>query len=94
MSTRRDFLRALALGTGAILVPQYGGWYRQGSGVLVPQTKRLANAKYVIEVADTVGGPWRAIPIAEAAPIYTSGSYCWSPKILSGAYARFRVTLH
>lgn len=33
-ASRRDFLRALALGTGAILVPQYGGWYRQGSGLL------------------------------------------------------------
>jgi hypothetical protein len=34
MTTRRDFLRALSLGTGAILVGR--GWYQPGRGVIVP----------------------------------------------------------
>jgi hypothetical protein len=36
MTSRRDFLRALALGVGAVFVPQFGRWHRQGSGLLVP----------------------------------------------------------
>lgn len=33
-STRRDFLAALATGTGAVLMGK--GWYRRGSGLIVP----------------------------------------------------------
>lgn len=34
---RRWFLGASLAAVGSVLVPKYGGWYRQGSGVLVPQ---------------------------------------------------------
>lgn len=36
MTSRRDFLRLLGLGTAGIFVPQFGRWHRQGSGLLVP----------------------------------------------------------
>jgi hypothetical protein len=32
--SRRDFLRALSLGTGAVLIGR--GWYKPGKGLIVP----------------------------------------------------------
>jgi hypothetical protein len=33
--TRRDFLRAGLVAGGAIFVPRFGRWFRQGSGLLL-----------------------------------------------------------
>lgn len=44
MSTRRDFLRMLALGTGAVLMGR--GWYRQGRGLWTPPTTQEIVLEY------------------------------------------------
>ena len=59
MSHRRDFLRALAIGTGAVLLGK--GWYRQGGGLLVPEATIETWPGIVVEyLAD---GRW--IPISD-----------------------------
>jgi hypothetical protein len=35
---RRNFLGLTLAATGGIFVPQYGKWFRMGSGVLVPES--------------------------------------------------------
>ena len=38
---RRWFLGASLAAVGSVFVPQYGGWYRAGSGLLVPTSTAI-----------------------------------------------------
>lgn len=53
---RRGFLGALTVAAGGIFVPQFGRWFRQGSGLLTPdwQRLRLVRTVGVIEMTDDV----------------------------------------
>jgi|GEM_PF-3976479 len=70
---RRWFLGASLAAVGSVFVPQYGGWYRAGSGLLVPHTDRhivaysemwtLHPDGYAVEVYRRIeDGPWVRLP--------------------------------
>ena len=50
---RRLFLGFSLAAVGGVFVPKYGRWYRQGSGVLVPNTDWIMNP----DMAEWIGSP-------------------------------------
>lgn len=64
-TSRRDFLAALAAGTGAVLMGR--GWYKRGSGLVVPETATLSGT--LVMPGDFSVGDW--IVVSNGAETHT-----------------------
>lgn len=78
MSNRRDFLRALALGSGAVLIGN--GWFKKGRGLIQPPIwpVGIIDATFAVDVQD-FNGEWSVLdPTAYTVSRLERGGYSFN----------------